>query len=183
MKKTGIIVLLLIIYSFFLNAEAQPKTSPVDLFYPYQDAANSRWFYFSSACRPFGLVNLNPDTELEGAWGSGYRYDTYEIKGFSHVHAWQLSALSVMPVNGKAQEVKNDFYLSGCICIMKKLFRVGSWCWKWDRFQNEIKVVFDGSCEFKFTIEYTEIYDKVISICFFNLPKGVYAGSIVNIEF
>ena len=87
---------------------AQEK--PVDLVYPHLDAANSRWFFFSSACRPFGLVNLSPDNELGGAWGSGYRYDTEEIKGFSHVHAWQLSALSVMPVNGNAKSLKDDYY-------------------------------------------------------------------------
>ncbi|MDB4584791.1 GH92 family glycosyl hydrolase, partial [Draconibacterium sp.] len=77
---------------------------------PHLDAANSRWFFFSSACRPFGLVNLSPDNELGGAWGSGYRYDTHEIKGFSHVHAWQLSALSVMPVNGEVKNLKDDFF-------------------------------------------------------------------------
>lgn len=92
------------------NIFAQEK--PVDLVYPHLDAANSRWFFFSSACRPFGLVNLSPDNELGGAWGSGYRYDTHEIKGFSHVHAWQLSALSVMPVNGEIKNLKDDYYSS-----------------------------------------------------------------------
>ncbi|MCH6258062.1 GH92 family glycosyl hydrolase [Puniceicoccaceae bacterium K14] len=72
---------------------------PVDLVYNQLDTANSRWFFFSSACRPFGLVNLSPDTEVDGAWGSGYRYKVENVKGFSHVHAWQLSALSVMPVS------------------------------------------------------------------------------------
>ena len=71
---------------------------PIDLVNPFVDTANSRWFFFSSACRPFGMVNLSPDTELNGAWGSGYRYNTEEIKGFSHIHAWQLAGVSVMPV-------------------------------------------------------------------------------------
>lgn len=90
--------------------ENQAQEKPVDLVYPHLDAANSRWFFFSSACRPFGMVNLSPDTEIGGAWGSGYRYDTHEIKGFSHVHAWQLSALSVMPVNGTPKDLKDDYY-------------------------------------------------------------------------
>lgn len=55
---------------------------PVDLVYPQLDAANSRWIFFSSASRPFGMVNLSPDTELNGAWGSGYVYGTDEIKGW-----------------------------------------------------------------------------------------------------
>ncbi len=86
--------------------------SPVDLVYPQLDTENSRWFLFSSACRPFGMVNLSPDTQLGGAWGSGYRYKTDTIKGFSHIHAWQLSGLSVMPVSisdANRKTVFNDF--------------------------------------------------------------------------
>jgi len=86
--------------------------SPVDLVYPQLDTENSRWFLFSSACRPFGMVNLSPDTQMGGAWGSGYRYKTDTIKGFSHIHAWQLSGLSVMPVSineANRQSVYHDF--------------------------------------------------------------------------
>lgn len=71
----------------------------VDLVYPQLDTENSRWFYFSSASRPFGMVNLSPDNEIDGAWGSGYRYKVDTIKGFSHVHGWQTSGLSVMPLS------------------------------------------------------------------------------------
>lgn len=77
---------------------------PVELVYPFLDAANSRWFFFNSATRPFGMVNLSPDTQTGGAWGSGYRYNTDTIKGFSHIHAWQLSGPSVMPVVYGEQE-------------------------------------------------------------------------------
>lgn len=85
---------LFLFYGIILNA----KLNPVDLVYPLLDSENSRWFFFSSASRPFGMVNLSPDTEIEGAWGSGYRYKTTNIKGFSHIHAWQLSGVSVMPI-------------------------------------------------------------------------------------
>ncbi|MGD9265226.1 MAG: GH92 family glycosyl hydrolase [Lysobacterales bacterium] len=74
---------------------------PVDLVWPWLDSANSRWFFFNTATRPFGMVNLSPDTEVDGAWGSGYRYDTTEVKALSHVHAWQLSALPVLPVSSR----------------------------------------------------------------------------------
>ncbi|MDD7885464.1 GH92 family glycosyl hydrolase [Flavivirga sp. 57AJ16] len=83
------------------------------LVYPQLDTENSRWFFFSSACRPFGLVNLSPDTEIDGAWGSGYRYKVDTIKGFSHIHAWQLSGLSMMPVDlGKTSEkvIYEDYF-------------------------------------------------------------------------
>lgn len=88
---------------------------PVELVYPLLDSENSRWFFFSSACRPFGMVNLSPDTQIGGAWGSGYRYNTDTIKGFSHIHAWQLSGLSVMPVSlteSNEKGIFTDFYSS-----------------------------------------------------------------------
>jgi predicted alpha-1,2-mannosidase len=100
----------------FMTQAFSYAQDPVELVYPHLDAANSRWFYFSSACRPFGMVNLSPDTELGGAWGSGYRYHTKEIKGFSHLHAWQLSGVSVMPVSGSELErlgirnIANDYF-------------------------------------------------------------------------
>jgi predicted alpha-1,2-mannosidase len=79
----------------------QSTTRPVDLVYPYIDSANSRWFFFSSASRPFGMVNLSPDTRVDGTWGTGYRYHVDTIRAFSHIHAWQLSGVPVMPVTGE----------------------------------------------------------------------------------
>lgn len=61
-----------------------------------------RWIAFSSACRPFGMVNLSPDNQIAGDWGGGYRYSLDTIKGFSHIHAWQISGILVMPVVGAA---------------------------------------------------------------------------------
>jgi len=79
----------------------EQKPHPVaDLVYPLLDAANSRWFFFSSATRPFGMVNLSPDMGLGGAWNSGYRYNEDTINFFSHIHAWQLSGIPVLPVTG-----------------------------------------------------------------------------------
>lgn len=85
---------------------------PVDEVYPLLDAANSRWFFFASASRPFGMVTLNPDTQTGGAWGSGYRYDTDTIKGLSHIHGWQIAGISVLPVSfdGNPEDLKDDFY-------------------------------------------------------------------------
>ncbi|WP_117882351.1 GH92 family glycosyl hydrolase [Aureibaculum luteum] len=84
-----------------------------DKVYPILDSENSRWFFFTSASRPFGMVNLSPDTEIKGAWGSGYRYAIDTIKGFSHIHAWQISGLSIMPVTLSEENSKTiftDFY-------------------------------------------------------------------------
>ncbi|MCK0191899.1 GH92 family glycosyl hydrolase [Arenibacter sp. F20364] len=110
-------LLLLTIFTFNSCKEIQsenPKPDNfVDLVYPQLDSENSRWFFFSSASRPFGMVNLSPDTEIDGAWGSGYRHKTDTIKGFSHVHGWQISGLSVMPVSITSENetgVFKDFY-------------------------------------------------------------------------
>ena len=98
LKVVGIIVLIAI--SLSGNSQNSERQF-VDLVYPYLDAANSRWFYFSSACRPFGMVNLSPDMIIDGAWNSGYRYNEDYIKFFSHVHAWQFSGVPVMPTTGE----------------------------------------------------------------------------------
>ncbi len=81
--------------SLYLDA-----AGPVRLVQPLVDAANSRWFFFSSACRPFGMVNLSPDMAIDGAWNSGYRYNEDTILFFSHIHAWQMSGIPVLPVTG-----------------------------------------------------------------------------------
>ncbi|WP_430455477.1 GH92 family glycosyl hydrolase [Rheinheimera sp.] len=80
---------------------APAVAEPAALVYPFLDTANSRWFYFSSAARPFGMVSLFPDTALNGEWGSGYRYDESTVKGFNHIHEWQLAGLSLMPVSDR----------------------------------------------------------------------------------
>ena len=72
---------------------------PADWADPLVDSAHSRWFFFSSACRPFAMINLSPDTNAEGVWKSGYCYHKDSIGGFSHVHGWELSGVSVMPLS------------------------------------------------------------------------------------
>jgi predicted alpha-1,2-mannosidase len=83
------------------NEPGGPAEGPVSLVYPYLDTAHSRWLYFSSACRPFGMVNLSPDTKIDGIWGAGYLYNLDTIRAFSHIHAWQLSGIPVLPVAGE----------------------------------------------------------------------------------
>jgi predicted alpha-1,2-mannosidase len=112
-KSIGIVLILL----GSLSCQKENAKTANDYFikkvYPQLDTEHSRWFFFSSACRPFGMVNLSPDTQIDGAWGSGYCYNTDTIKGFSHIHAWQLSGISVMPVTLIQTDNKNiytDFY-------------------------------------------------------------------------
>lgn len=94
--------LILLIYLFlviFSRGFSQKK--PVDLVNPFVDTHNSRWFYFNSATRPFGMVNLSPDTDTKTDWSGGYLYDSKMIRCFSHIHGWQLSGVAVMPTVGE----------------------------------------------------------------------------------
>ena len=74
---------------------------PVDYVNPLIDTHKSRWIFFSSACRPFGMVNLSPDTDTGGDWLKGYLYGSNKIRAFSHVHGWQLYGLAVLPTTGE----------------------------------------------------------------------------------
>ena len=101
-KKIMLYVFLLSIMSFpvFSQQENIKGIKKTDLVEPMVDAANSRFFYFSSASRPFGMVNLSPDMALNGTWNTGYRYNDDTIKCFSHIHCWELSGIPVLPTTG-----------------------------------------------------------------------------------
>jgi len=84
----------------FGPVKAWSANSPADWVYPRIDTAKSRWFYFASACQPFGLVNLSPDTKVGGDWMNGYIYGETNVLCFSHVHGWQLYGVPAMPFTG-----------------------------------------------------------------------------------
>jgi predicted alpha-1,2-mannosidase len=103
MRFKGIIAcaFLFLVNSYAVHSQtAIKKVAKSDLVEPMVDAANSRFFYFSSASRPFGMVNLSPDMNLNGTWNTGYRYNEDTIKCFSHIHCWELSGIPVLPTTG-----------------------------------------------------------------------------------
>ncbi len=100
-KQTWLVPVLLL----FAGCVSYSK-EPVDWVEPRIDTVKSRWFYFASACRPFGMVNLSPDTDVNGSWKSGYLYDSKNIRCFSHIHAWQMSGIPVMPGVGPVKAHK-----------------------------------------------------------------------------
>lgn len=140
--QIGIILTLI----FLVSCNAQKNVSlqkkqVSDMVYPLLDTENSRWFYFSSASRPFGMVNLNPDTEIKGDWGGGYRYTTDTVKGFSHVHEWQLSGVSVMPVAVSDQNkavIFKDFYSK--FSHKNEIITPGYHSLKLDRYQIQVEL-------------------------------------------
>jgi predicted alpha-1,2-mannosidase len=86
-----------------LIASAAPASAARDyvgLVNPWVEADIGRYFFFQSASQPFGMVKLRPDTSTETAWGTGYRRNESYVKGFSHLHDWQLSGIQVMPTSG-----------------------------------------------------------------------------------
>lgn len=93
---------ILVILLAALTVSAAEKT-PADYVNPLVDTHKSRWIFFSSACRPFGMVNLSPDTKVGGDWLNGYIYGSSNIQCFSHVHCWQIYGVPVMPVTGELQ--------------------------------------------------------------------------------
>ncbi|MCG6186830.1 GH92 family glycosyl hydrolase [Maribellus maritimus] len=101
--SVNLLVVFFVIGSFFSACiqKQETKIEPASLVNVFVDTHNSRWFYFSSATRPFGMVNLSPDTDTKGSWRSGYLYDSKQIRCFSHIHAWQLSGVAVMPTVGE----------------------------------------------------------------------------------
>ncbi len=89
-------------------------TQPVDYVDPLIDTANRRFFFMTTASHPFGMVNLSPDTRVGlDAWQSGYRYTDNAIHCFSHVHAWQLCGIPMMPTLGEMRGSQgSDVYKS-----------------------------------------------------------------------
>ena len=75
-------------------AQAEKARDYVGLVNPWVEADIARSFFFQSASQPFGFIKLRPDT------ASGYRSTENQVKGFSHLHDWQLSGLQVMPTSG-----------------------------------------------------------------------------------
>ncbi len=104
---------LLLVIAIVACSNREMVKRPVDYVNPLVDTHKSRWIFFSSASRPFGLVNLSPDTETNGTWNSGYIYDSKKVRCFSHIHAWQMSGIPVLPVTGEFKGHKGmDIYAS-----------------------------------------------------------------------
>lgn len=67
---------------------------------PWVESDRSRFFFFQSASQPFGMIKLRPDTSTHQPRGSGYHWSENDVKGFSHLHDWQLAGVQVMPTTG-----------------------------------------------------------------------------------
>jgi putative alpha-1,2-mannosidase len=90
------------------NIQERKTGSPpdyVDMVDPYIMSARGRWFFFGTGKRPFGMVNVFPDTKNAGQAGGGYNYRFNEVLGFCHLHGWMTVGLDVMPTTNGAYEL------------------------------------------------------------------------------
>jgi len=74
---------------------------------------------FPGATVPFGMVQLSPDTRVDGSWDgcSGYHYSDKKIYGFSHTHlsgtgCSDYGDIMLMPMTGKASIQKEKYATS-----------------------------------------------------------------------
>ena len=91
MKKGCCILLLFFTNVFFVCAQL-----PIDYVDCFIGTSNSRWMLGPSAQRPMGMVQLGPDNQGD-RWMGGYEYAINSVSGFSHIHAWTMGGLMIMP--------------------------------------------------------------------------------------
>ncbi|HEX7189010.1 MAG TPA: hypothetical protein VF423_12355, partial [Actinomycetes bacterium] len=103
MKRIALAIAVLL--AFAPQAAARDYVKLVD---PWVEADIARYFFFQSASNPFSFVKLRPDTSTNAAWGTGYRRNEDQVKGFSHVHEWQMSGIQVMPTTGEVPKTDGD---------------------------------------------------------------------------
>tara|TARA_B100000809_G_scaffold141837_1_gene139399 strand:- start:31551 stop:33881 length:2331 start_codon:yes stop_codon:yes gene_type:complete len=107
------IAIVIVIISCTKETTNSSSKQPIDYVNPHIDTHKSRWFFFASAARPFGMVGLSPNTQLKGSWNSGYLYDSLYVRNFSHIHGWQISGIPVMPTVGEFKgHLGNEAYKS-----------------------------------------------------------------------
>ena len=71
---------------FFSNAKVEKPFNPLDYVNPFV-GTGGHGHTFPGPTAPFGMVQLSPDTRLEGWDGcSGYHYTDSVVYGFSHTH-------------------------------------------------------------------------------------------------
>jgi putative alpha-1,2-mannosidase len=111
----GVIIIVALCSAF--EASAQKKKSDLTRFVDPFIGTGGHGHTYPGAVAPFGMVQLSPDTRLEGWDGvSGYHYTDSVIYGFSHTHLSgtgiaDLCDVLFMPTTGQPQ-LKNTAYRS-----------------------------------------------------------------------
>ena len=105
MRKINIAGIL--VFSIFLGSCSHQQKQAADYVNPFLGTGGHGHTY-PGASLPFGMMQLSPDTRLEGWDGcSAYHYSDTVIYGFSHTHlsgtgCSDYGDILIMPVNGQA---------------------------------------------------------------------------------
>jgi hypothetical protein len=83
---------------FLFSIQVIAQKAPVDYVDVFVGTSNSRWMLGPYACVPFGMVQLGPDNQ-GNEWMGGYEYSISNVSAFSHIHAWTMAGLAVMPAS------------------------------------------------------------------------------------
>jgi len=115
LKKIRIYLLLLAVCGSMVSCHLTgPKNTSERTLYQCVDpmiGTDGHGHTFPGATRPFGMVQLSPDTYTKGwDWCSGYHYSDSSILGFSHTHLsgtgrGDLLDILVMPTTGSLQMI------------------------------------------------------------------------------
>jgi len=118
MKRLGTVSCMLALLAVGQNpVQAEPAVQADEADYvsmvdPYIMSARGRWFFFGTGKRPFGMVNVFPDTRNEGQAQGGYNWSYTDVLGFCHLHGWMTVGLDVMPTTGGNYELNKNGWKS-----------------------------------------------------------------------
>jgi predicted alpha-1,2-mannosidase len=94
--RAKILIIPVILFAFLNCSRPQDEKNPVDWVDVFVGTSNSRWMLGPYATVPFGMVQLGPDNQGD-VWMGGYEYAINSVTGFSHIHAWTMGGLRMMP--------------------------------------------------------------------------------------
>ena len=117
MKRIIFLPILILIgyFAYTKSVGTPPLTSYVNPFV----GTGGHGHTFPGATVPFGMVQLSPDTRIDGSWDgcSGYHISDSTIYGFSHTHlsgtgCSDYGDIMLMPTIGKALVCNTNYYSS-----------------------------------------------------------------------
>lgn len=100
---------------------------------------------YPGATVPFGMVQLSPDTRVDGSWDgcSGYHYDDKIIYGFSHTHlngtgCTDFGDIMLMPTMGKSSLDPKEY--SSTFSHSNEKATAGFYAVKLDKYQVDVRL-------------------------------------------
>ncbi len=116
-RGVGIVLMVAMAVSGYAQESGKAATAvgrgaggAVDAVNVFTGTSNSRWMLFPGATVPMGLVKLSPDNQ-GNVWNGGYEYTVASISGFSFLHSFGLSSMSVMPFVGALENEPGQWKL------------------------------------------------------------------------